>query len=145
MLSHRSTHYWLWFLLFGLGSAVVAWSQHQQLPSESIWLLVAGLGGVLVGSRLFAGGLARPYDLIMGLLFGGVGLLGILHNMGVNLVIQNATLPKGAIDTTSILGLSLSLPYALIHAVLGLTSLNHGLAAKAATPTVVVGSRSASA
>jgi hypothetical protein len=39
----------------------------------------------------------------------------------------------------------MSLPYALIHAVLGLTSLNHGLAAKAATPTVVVGSRSTSA
>src|SRR5262250_2725846 len=89
MLSHRSTHYWLWFLLFGLGSAAVAWAQHEPLSSESIWLLAAGLGGVLAGSRLFSGALARPYDLLIGLLFGAVGLLGVLHNMGVNLVIYN--------------------------------------------------------
>jgi hypothetical protein len=145
MVPHRSTHYWLWFLLFGMGSAMVAWAQHQQLSSESIWLLGAGLGGVLVGSRLFSGALARPYDLLAGLLFGGVGLLGILHNLGMNLVVQNASLPHGVVDTSSILGLSLSLPYALIHAVLGLTSLNHGLAARPATPTVMVGSSSARA
>src|SRR5262249_15972895 len=98
MLSYRSTHYWLWFLLFGLGSACGAWAQHKPLAPESLWLLAAGFGGVLAGSRLFGGGLARPYDLLMGLLFGGVGLLGILHNMGVNLVVQNAALPQGAVD-----------------------------------------------
>jgi hypothetical protein len=52
------------------------------------------------------------------------------------------TVSKGTFDTTSILGLSLSLPYALIHAVLGLTSLNHGLAPKTAAPGVMVGVRS---
>jgi hypothetical protein len=141
MVSHRSTHYWLWFLLFGVGSALVTWVQQHQLSSEAIWLLVSGLGGVLLGSRLFSG-LTRPYDLAMGLVFGAVGLLGLLHNVGINLIVQNATVPKGTFDTTSILGLSLSLPYALIHAVLGLTSLNHGLAPKTAAPAVMVGVRS---
>ena len=43
-----------------------------------------------------------------------------------------------AIDDTAILGLSLSLPYALIHTVLGLTSLSHGLRARVATSRVAV-------
>jgi hypothetical protein len=74
-----------------------------------------------------------------------VGLLGVLHNLNINLVSNGASLPRGAVDAGSILGLSLTLPYALIHAVLGLTSLNHGLKAKAASQTVTVGATSAAA
>ena len=55
-------------------------------------------------------------------------MLGILHAFGLNLVASSGVAPN-AIDETAILGLSLSLPYALIHTLLGLTSLSHGLRA----------------
>ena len=42
-------------------------------------------------------------------------------------LVPSGNVPPNALDTTAILGLSLSLPYALIHTLLGLTSLNHGL------------------
>lgn len=136
MLSQRNTHYWLWFLLFGVISALVSISQGRGITTETLWLLIAGFLGLLTGA--FIPSLARAYDLVIGLLFTTVGLLGILHNFGLNLVGQPSAIAPNAIDETAILGLSLSLPYALIHSVLGLTSLSHGLRAKAATSRVVV-------
>jgi hypothetical protein len=140
MLSHRSAHYWLWFLLFGGVSALVAWYSSQQLTAEAIWLTGAGLVGVILGSRRLGKALARPYDLVIGLLFTGVGLLGILHNFGVQLISENPSLPHNAVQDAALMGLSLSVPYALIHTALGLTSLNHGLKSQVAVPTVMVGS-----
>jgi hypothetical protein len=136
MLSQRNTHYWLWFLLFGVVSALVSISQGAGITTETMWLLIAGFLGLLTGS--FIHPLARPFDLAIGLLFTAVGLLGILHNFGLNLVGQPSSIAPNAIDETAILGLSLSLPYALIHTVLGLTSLSHGLRAKVATSHVAV-------
>jgi hypothetical protein len=135
MLSQRNTHYWLWFLLFGVVSALVTFSKGEGITTETLWLLITGFLGLVLGA--FVPALARPFDLIIGLLFTVVGLLGLLHAFGVNLVPSGAV-PPNAIDTTAILGLSLSLPYALIHTLLGLTSLSHGLRARAAvaTPTV---------
>jgi hypothetical protein len=135
MLSQRNTHYWLWFLLFGVVSALVSISQGTVITTETVWLLVAGFLGLLTGSLMHS--LMRPYDLAIGLLFTTVGLLGILHNFGMNLVGEPSIAPN-AIDATSILGLSLSLSYSLIHTVLGLTSLSHGLRAKVATSHVSV-------
>jgi hypothetical protein len=136
MLSQRNTHYWLWFLLFGVVSALVTASKGEGITTETMWLLIAGFFGLILGALLPS--LARPYDLVIGLLFTTVGLLGILHNFGLNLVGQPNALAPNAIDETAILGLSLSLPYALIHTVLGLTSLSHGLRAKVATSRVAV-------
>ncbi len=136
MLSQRNTHYWLWFLLFGVVSALVTISKGEGVTTETMWLLIAGFLGLLLGA--FIPTLARPYDLVIGLLFTAVGLLGILHNFGMNLVGQPNGIAPNAIDETAILGLSLSLPYALIHTVLGLTSLSHGLRAKVATSRVAV-------
>lgn len=45
MLSQRSTHYWLWFLLFGVVSSIVAVTRQHSLDSESVWLLVTGMLG----------------------------------------------------------------------------------------------------
>jgi hypothetical protein len=129
MLSQRNTHYWLWFLLFGVVSALVNWSQGSGITTETLWLLITGFLGLILG--LLVPTLARPFDLVIGGLFTVVGLLGILHAFGVNLV-PSGNVPPNAIDTTAILGLSLSLPYALIHTLLGLTSLNHGLRAQVA-------------
>ncbi|HEY8323683.1 MAG TPA: hypothetical protein VIG77_04275 [Ktedonobacterales bacterium] len=142
MLSQRSSHYWLWFLLFGVVSSIVVWTQHHALDSESTWLLVTGFLGVLLGGM--RGRLARPYDLVVGLLFVSIGVLGVLHNFGVNLVAQNAT-AASAIDQSFILGLSLALPFALIHLLLGLTSLNNGLRTRAATQAVTVQTANAAA
>jgi hypothetical protein len=135
MLSQRNTHYWLWFLLFGVVSTLVSVSQGKGITTETLWLLITGFLGLVLGMILPA--LARPFDLVIGLLFTIVGLLGILHNFGLNLVATSGIAPN-AIDETAILGLSLSLPYALIHTVLGLTSLSHGLRAKVATSRVAV-------
>jgi hypothetical protein len=136
MLSQRNTHYWLWFLLFGVVSALVTMSKGEGITTETMWLLIAGFLGLLLGA--FIPSLARPFDLVIGLLFTGVGLLGILHNFGLNLVATTTGIAPNAIDQTAILGLSLSLPYALIHTVLGLTSLSHGLRMKVARSQVTV-------
>jgi hypothetical protein len=136
MLSQRNTHYWLWFLLFGVVSALVTTSMGKGITAETLWLLVPGFLGLLLGA--FIPSLARPFDLVIGLLFTGVGLLGILHNFGFNLVATSTGIAPNAIDQTAILGLSLSLPYALIHSVLGLTSLSHGLRVKVARSQVTV-------
>lgn len=134
MVSSRSTLYWLWFLLFGVLSSLAEWSQQHSLSTEVLWLLVTGLVGIIAGG--FGGRLARPYDLIMGMLFTAVGMLGILHNLGYNLVAEKPTAP-GVLDTSAILGLSLSLSYALIHLLLGLTALNIGLRAQTTTRSAV--------
>jgi hypothetical protein len=137
MLSARSTHYWLWFILFGVVSSLVVWRLHGSLDTESVWLLVTGLLGVLLGVGGLGARLSRPYDLVIGLLFTAIGLLGLLHNLGYNLVPTTSD-TASTVAQSAIIGLSLSLPYALIHTLLGLTSLNHGLRARAHSPTVMV-------
>lgn len=136
MLSQRNTHYWLWFLLFGVVSALVSVSQGKGITTETGWLLITGFLGLLLG--MLVPSLARPFDLVIGLLFTIVGLLGILHAFGLNLIATSGGVAPNAIDETAILGLSLSLPYALIHTLLGLTSLSHGLRASVATSRVAV-------
>ncbi|HLY32803.1 MAG TPA: hypothetical protein VKQ36_17400 [Ktedonobacterales bacterium] len=142
MLAQRSAHYWLWFIVFGVLSALVDFFQGLGLTTETLWLVITGLLGVILGAGLFRS-ITRPYDLVVGILFTGIGLLGVLHNFDINLVPTTAHLPKGTIDTASILGLSLSLPYALIHTLLGLTSLNSGLRTSSSGSSVVVAPRAA--
>ena len=96
-----------------------------------------GPAGGLLGVGGLGARLSRPYDLIIGLLFTAIGLLGLLHNLGYNLV-PTTSETATTIGQSAILGLSLALPYALIHTLLGLTSLNHGLRARAHSPTVMV-------
>ncbi len=140
MLSTRNAHYWLWFLLFGVIASVITLHQHQGLNSESLWLLITGFLGLVTGVLK---SLARPYDLVAGLLFTGVGLLGILNNLGFTLVATSSSVASGTVNDAAILGLSLGLTYSLIHTLLGLTSINHGLATRAATPAVPVTAASA--
>jgi hypothetical protein len=130
MIAQRSAHYWVWFLLFGLVSLLVRLTHGAGLDNETIWLLVGGLLGVVTGMSALR--LGRAYDLVIGLLFIGVGLIGILHNLGVNLVASGNSALAGTIDNSAILGISLALPYALIHTSLGLMSLNQGLRTRAA-------------
>lgn len=137
MLAARSTHYWLWFILFGVISSMVVWRAAGSLDSEAVWLLLAGFLGVLTGVGGLSVRAGRPYDLIVGMLFMAAGLLGIMHNLGYNLVPANAS-TANALDQSAFLGLSLAFPYALIHMLLGLGSLNHGLRARSHSPSVTV-------
>lgn len=125
MISSRSTHYWLWFLLFGLVAAIA-----KGFNTETVVVGIAGLLGLLMGF----GGLARfsrPYDLIVGLIFTALGLIGIVTSLRIGGQIGLST-------SGNILGLSLAIPYNLIHTVLGLTSLNHSFKQSTAATTVAV-------
>jgi hypothetical protein len=141
MLSHCSTHYWLWFLLFGVVSTVVGLVNRQGITGESLWLLGTGLLGVVFGAGNFAGRFSRAYDLLIGLFFSVIGLIGILHNVGITLSASDAVLPSGTGDTTTLFGLSLGLAYSLIHTVLGLTSLDLGMRANTDAPVVAAPAR----
>ena len=128
-MPHRSTHYWLWFLFFGVIAGAITYTQHHMLDSESIWLLVSGLLGLVVGAKWLSDGqLARPYDVVVGLIFVAAGAVGILHGFGANVLPKSAL--NGTITSTSFLGLSLALFPSLIHAVLGLQSIRHGARSK---------------
>lgn len=146
MLAQRSTHYWLWFILFGVILAIVEFTpNHPQTytsTSETWWLLIVGLRGIVFGTRVLSG-FARPFDLVVGILFTGVGLLGILNNLGAHLITSSTSVANGAVSNSGVLGLSFLLPFALIHMLFGLTSLNSGLRARAASSSVVVGTQAA--
>lgn len=122
-VSHRASHYWFWFLVFGVIPLVLAW-QHgfgaNPQTYEALWLVGAGLIGLLVGNRnINEGKLTQPYDLVVGVVFALAGIVGILGWFGVNL--------GGAGSMVSTIGLSLSGLYPLLHTYLGLKSFHHGL------------------
>ncbi len=136
MISQRSTHYWLWFLLFGLISGLAQKGGFFSAPE--FWVVTAtGLVGVITGAGGMATRLSRPYDLAVGIIFTTIGLLGILHDF--------PSLSIGVLSGSTILGLNLALPYAAIHTVLGLTSLNHSFKPVATTPRVTISSPSTTA
>jgi hypothetical protein len=129
-MSHRNAHYWLWFLVFGVISGLLYYKDHHTLSSESIWLLVSGFLGVIVAaSWLNDGKFAKPYDLLIGIIFAAVGIIGILVNFQL-FSLSSLHLPSGVLSNDSLLGLSLMTFPALIHTVLGLDSINHGLKSK---------------
>lgn len=126
-MGHRSAHYFLWFIFFGLIAGVASYVNTKQFSSEAIWLFVSGLLGILVTQKWLAEGrFAKPYDFIIGVIFTLVGLVGVLDAFKIHLL-QNVSV-AGVITSTSILGLATTpLLIALVHMVLGLQSLNHGL------------------
>ena len=128
MVKERSAHYFLWFIFFGLIAGVASYVNTQQFSSESIWLLVSGLLGILVTQKwLNEGKFARTYDFIIGVIFTLVGLVGVLDAFKIHLL-SGVSAPAGLVTSSTILGLSITpLLIALVHMVLGLQSLNHGM------------------
>ena len=129
-MSHRNAHYWLWFLVFGVVAGILSYKATNSFSSESIWLTVSGLLGIILGANwLNSGNLAKPYDLIIGIIFAAVGIIGILINFGL-FHLSISSLPSNLVSNNALLGLSLSTFPALIHTVLGLNSINHSLKSK---------------
>lgn len=129
MVKHRTEHYFLWFILFGLIAGAASLFNGSGVSSEAIWLLVVGILGFIVPQSWLAdGNLAKPFDFIVGVIFTLVGLIGILEGFKVNLLGSISGVPSNIISTSAILGLSLT-PFLLniVHLVLGLQSLSHGL------------------
>lgn len=130
MVKHRSEHYFLWFIFFGLIAGIASYINNgHQISSEAIWLFVSGLLGILVTQSWLADGkFAKTYDFIIGVIFTLVGLVGILQGFHVDLLSGLHGLPSNLVNSNSIIGLSLT-PFLinLVHAVLGLQSLSHGL------------------
>ena len=127
-MKHRDTHYFLWFIFFGLISGVIYYVNKHTLDSESTWLLVSGLLGMIVGADWLASGkFSRWYDLIIGIIFSVAGLIGIAQGFHVNLLSGAPASASAFISSATFFGLSLQVLPSLVHAVLGLTSLNHAI------------------
>ena len=122
-MSHRNSHYWLWFLLFGaipFISAAIHGFPHDLTTYTAYWLLGTGVVGLLIGNHnVNEGRLARPYDLIVGILFTVAGVVGILNDFNVAV--------GGVASGIQSIGLSLSALYPYVYTFLGLKSLHHGL------------------
>lgn len=128
-MKHRDTHYFLWFIFFGLLSGVIFYlNHHGAIDPESTWLLVTGLLGMVFGANWLASGkFSRWYDLIVGIIFSVAGLIGIGSGFHVNLLSGAPASFSNFISATTFFGLSLSVLPSLVHAVLGLTSLSHAI------------------
>src|SRR6516162_2108108 len=80
-VSHRSSHYWFWFLIFGVIPLIEVLRHGYGANSqtyEAFWLLGTGLLGLLVANKNLNGGqLAKPYDVLVGVVFTFAGVIGI--------------------------------------------------------------------
>ncbi|HEX6799477.1 MAG TPA: hypothetical protein VF116_17350 [Ktedonobacterales bacterium] len=129
-MSHRSTHYWLWFLLFGIIGALLYYGNKNNantVDGETTWLIVTGVLGLIVGAKwLNEGQLAKPYDIIVGIILAVVGIVGILSHFQPD-VLSKINVGGGLVTSSAILGLSLAAFPALINTFLGLVSIHHGI------------------
>jgi hypothetical protein len=124
-LSHRGSHYWLWFLVFGIIPLLLAMKNGFGANSatyNAIWLLGSGLLGLLLGNtRIYDGRLARPFDFIIGIIFTLAGLVGIVKLFGIGVA--------GADTVLGNVGLTLGPVLPLVYTFLGIKSLHHALTA----------------
>jgi hypothetical protein len=122
-VSHRSTHYAAWFLVFGLIPLILALRHGLGANAQTYEVyrfLSAGVLGLLAGNKNLNGGqLAQPYDLLAGIIFTLAGVVGLLQEFGIHMGVISATI--------SHVGLSLGGLYPLLYTFLGLVSLRHGL------------------
>lgn len=129
-MNHRNSHYGLIFIFLGVIAGLVSLTNGKGLDSETIWFLAAGvLGFIATRVKLNNTNLEKPYDLIIGLIFAIVGIIGILAMFKVNILptsLSGSNLAHFSGQTpTEFIGLGLSGFQSLIYAYLGFTSLNH--------------------
>lgn len=122
-MSHRNSHYWLWFLLFGvipfIGAAIHSFPANTTTYT-AYWLLGTGLLGLLLSNKnLNEGKLARPFDVIVGLIFAIAGIVGVLGYFSIDV--------SSVSNVINSIGLNMGGLYPLVYAFLGLKSLHHAL------------------
>ena len=135
----RSAHYWAWFVLFGITLTLASLVQRIPLDSEAFWLLGVGIFGILCSTKKL-GNWCKPFDVLVGVIFVGVGLVGILHNFSIDLVNRGTTPLGQTVKPVSFLGLSLDLLPSLIHTMLGYFSLNMGFKTTSGVSQLLVSS-----
>lgn len=126
-MSHRNSHYWLWFLVFGVIPFIQTATNGFKADLTSYtayWLVGTGLLGLVLGLKaLNEGNLARPFDVIIGIIFTIAGVVGIVGYFSSAL---------GSVATiVNDIGLETSGLYPLIFTFLGLKTFHHGLDKKA--------------
>jgi hypothetical protein len=122
-MKHRTSHYWLWFLVFGaipFIQTIQAGFPHTVAAYSSYWLIGTGLLGLVLGLKnLNEGKLARPFDVIVGIILTVAGIVGIVGYFTSSL---------GSVATiVNDIGLSTSGLYPLVFTFLGLKSFHHGV------------------
>jgi len=133
----RSMYYWLWFLLFGTIPLLAAIFQQEDLTAETFWLFFVGGAGLIVGCKSLVSW-SKPFDIIIGITFFVLGVLGILHNLGFIFSNNNTHIPNGAVSSESFLGISLTLKASLLHTLLGFLSFNFGIKSSTVVSTLSV-------
>ena len=121
-MAHRNSHYGLWFLVFGaipfIQTAIAGFPANVNSYS-SYWLMASGLVGLVLGLKsVNEGKLARPFDVIVGIIFSIAGIVGVLGYFTSSLG-SIATLVNDA-------GLATTGLYPLVFTFLGLKSIHHG-------------------
>jgi hypothetical protein len=125
MTLSRAMHYWLWFTLFGVVSTLASFIQLHHIGTENIWMAGASGAALLAESKPLQSRWAKPADSIFGFTFLTAGLIGILHNLGVELVNTNLPLPITTVEPSKFIGLSLALTPSLAHTIFGFLSLQY--------------------
>lgn len=128
----RNGHYFQWFIVFGIIAGVVSYLGEKTISSEAIWLLAAGIVGLIIAHNSIKNGdFARIYDFIIGVIFMIAGILGIVNSFSSS-ILPTSTLTSDGVMAGSgqnavLLGLSLALFPAIVHLLLGFTSFRHGM------------------
>lgn len=132
----RKVHYWNWFVVYGTTSGLIYFHTFHRLSSETLWMFLAGLIGVFGTTKQYGDSIGRPFDILIGFLFVSIGLIGILHNLGMDLV--GSGFISQAMHDGRFLGLSLCGLPSIIHTGLGVVSLSHGFYVSPPKPTIAV-------
>lgn len=130
--SSRSGHYFEWFIVFGVIAGVVSFLGAAGISSEAIWLIGAGVLGLLIAhNSIKEGGFAKFYDIIIGVIFMLAGLAGLVYNFKASVLpsfLADNHLLAGTGQNAVLIGLSLALFPAIVHLLLGFDSFRHGIA-----------------
>lgn len=122
-ISHRGSHYWLWFLVFGIIPLLATLKTGfgaNTATYNAIWLVGSGLLGLLLGNtRIYDGRLARPFDFVIGVIFSLAGLIGVVKMFGISTAGADGILGSAGLLVTGLLP--------LIYLFLGIKSLHHAM------------------
>lgn len=130
MHTSRRGHYFTWFIVFGLIAGIVSFlgSAHT-ISGEALWLLIAGVLGMLLSHQKVSD-FGRFYDTLVGVIFALAGIIGLVYNFNSGLIpgfLTSNHLLTGAQQDATLIGLSLAVIPSVLHLILGVISVQHGI------------------